>query len=79
MTWGLISFGKNTDTLPENLKGARKISYFIERMEPDLRTAEPIRTQANASIVPKKVESQVDTKPETKDTSLDNSEEFEGE
>ncbi|WP_084362898.1 cation:proton antiporter domain-containing protein [Roseivirga echinicomitans] len=83
MTWGLISFSKNTDTLPEGIKGARKISYFIERMEPDLRTAEPIRTQANASIVPKKVEPKVEPKdeikPETKDPSLDNSEEFEGE
>ena len=79
MTWGLVSFSKNTDKLPENLKGARKISYFIERMEPDLRTTEPIKTQANPSIVPKKVEPRVDPKVEPKDSPIDNSEEFDEE
>ena len=73
MSWGLISFSKSKDKLPVDFKGARKISYFIERMEPDLRTAQPIMTQPSQSIVPKKIEQKV----EPKDPPIDNSEEFE--
>ncbi|MGW8123131.1 cation:proton antiporter domain-containing protein [Roseivirga echinicomitans] len=73
MTWGLISFNKNTEKLPDKIRGARKISYFIERMEPNLRgPIEPIKTQPNPTIIPKKIEPRV----EPKDPPIDNSEEF---
>uniref|UniRef100_UPI0040477F50 cation:proton antiporter domain-containing protein n=2 Tax=Roseivirga sp. TaxID=1964215 RepID=UPI0040477F50 len=49
MTWGLISFSKKSDTVPKDIKGARKISYFIERMEPSMRQPEAIRSDAEVS------------------------------
>ncbi|MFT6215511.1 MAG: NhaP-type Na+/H+ or K+/H+ antiporter [Roseivirga sp.] len=42
MTWGLISYSGKIDDVPENIKGAQKISYFMERMEPNMH---PIETQ----------------------------------
>jgi NhaP-type Na+/H+ or K+/H+ antiporter len=54
MTWGLISFGKNTDAVPEDLKGARKISYFIERMEPALRQGDAVKVDSSTSNVANK-------------------------
>jgi NhaP-type Na+/H+ or K+/H+ antiporter len=65
MTWGLISFGKNTDAVPEDLKGARKISYFIERMEPALRQGEAVKVDSSTSYTanldnPRKPNSTID-------------------
>ncbi|MFT6972331.1 MAG: NhaP-type Na+/H+ or K+/H+ antiporter [Roseivirga sp.] len=42
MTWGLISYSGKIDDVPENIKGVQKISYFMERMEPNMH---PIETQ----------------------------------
>lgn len=49
MTWGLISFSKKSDTVPKDIRGARKISYFIERMEPSMRQPEAIKTDPKVS------------------------------
>ena len=54
MTWGLISFGKKIDEVPADIKGARKISYFIERMEPALRQGEAIKVDSSTSTTSNK-------------------------
>lgn len=54
MTWGLISFGKNKDAVPADIKGARKISYFIERMEPALRQGEAVKVESSTSTTANK-------------------------
>lgn len=68
MTWGLISFSKKSDTVPKDIRGARKISYFIERMEPSMRQPDAIKTSPDVSKTSKMDNPQVPESPNSEES-----------